>query len=89
MAGVDNRSMEAHLEHIRNENIAMKATPYLARYVSPSGNRKVPVQFFALSRKDALRLAKRKAGKGLLFGLRLTTVEPLAPVASTTEKRAA
>ncbi|MBV9863680.1 MAG: hypothetical protein JO267_16195 [Alphaproteobacteria bacterium] len=55
----------------------MRATPFLARYTSASGTRKVPIQFFAASRKEAVRLAKAKAGKGLLLGLALTAVEPL------------
>jgi len=54
----------------------MRARPFLASYTSPSGTRKVPIQFFAASPKDALRVAKKKAGKGLLFGLTLTRVEP-------------
>jgi len=57
----------------------MRARPFLAKYASPSGTRKVPIQFFAGSHKEAVRIAKRKAGKGLLFGLALAHVELLAP----------
>jgi hypothetical protein len=56
----------------------MHARPFLASYASPSGTRKVPIQFFAASQRDAVRIAKRKAGKGLLFGMSLARVEPLA-----------
>jgi hypothetical protein len=56
----------------------MRAAPFLASFASPSGLRKVPIQFFASSHKDAVRIAKRKAGKGLLLGLSLARVEPLA-----------
>ena len=55
----------------------MQARPFIARYVAPSGARRVPIQFFATSHKEALRLAKRKAGKGLLYGLSLARVEAL------------
>ena len=54
----------------------MRARPFLASYASSSGTRKVPIQFFATSQKDAVRIAKTKAGKGLLFGLTLARVEP-------------
>jgi hypothetical protein len=57
----------------------MRARAFLASYASPSGTRKVPIQFFAASQKDALRIARKKAGKGLLFGLSLAQVGPLSP----------
>jgi len=60
----------------------MRARPFLANYASPSGTRRVPIQFFASSHKEALRIAKKKAGKGLLFGLSLARLEPCPDLAA-------
>jgi hypothetical protein len=67
----------------------MRARPFLANYASLSGSRKVLIQFFATSQKAALRIARMKAGKGLLFGLRLAHVEPLAPADRVDGRKAA
>jgi hypothetical protein len=73
----------------RKRGSPMLATPFLASYAAPSGTRKVHIQFFAASRRDALRIARKKAGKGLLFGLALTGVESLTGVDRREMRRAA
>jgi hypothetical protein len=69
----------------------LRAKPYVAQFATPSGTRKVPIRFFATSRKDALRIARSNEGKGLLFGLTLSEVAVLADPAAehTVERRAA
>ncbi|HZT86360.1 MAG TPA: hypothetical protein VFA12_00235 [Stellaceae bacterium] len=67
----------------------MRARPFVANYVSPSRTRRLGIQFFAASQRDAVRIAKRKAGKGLLLGLALAGVEPLVPEDAAQPRQAA
>jgi hypothetical protein len=69
----------------------LRAKPYVAHFATPSGTRKVPIRFFATSRKDALRIARSNEGKGLLFGLALTELAALSdpPAERIPERRAA